>query len=125
MGDQSVALGNIPEVVSSGDAVILVLGNEGHGMRTNIVRRCDHLVSIQPVWGDADPAVSAPNGLTAITGSTHDSDDSGEIAAMEHAVDEDNDSDDGAVLDSLNVSVAGGILMHHLLAWLRVKEIGK
>ncbi len=60
---------------------ILVLGNEGHGIRTNILRRCDHLALIEK---------KSTNSRSEIT----------EI------------SDDG--VDSLNVSVTGGILLHHL-----------
>jgi len=52
---------------------ILVLGNEGHGIRTNVLRRCTHLVRI-PGEGASDEGV-----------------------------------------DSLNVSVTGGILLHHIL----------
>lgn len=48
---------------------ILVLGNEGHGMRVNIVKRCDQLVYLPGSGSD---------------------------------------------VDSLNVSVTGGILLHHL-----------
>ena len=51
---------------------ILILGNEGHGIRTNVLRRCTHLVKI--------------SGLG-----------------------------DTSVVDSLNVSVTGGILLHHIL----------
>jgi tRNA G18 (ribose-2'-O)-methylase SpoU len=50
------------------------LGNEGHGIRTNILKRCTQLVKI---------------GSNAV----------------------DND-----MVDSLNVSVTGGIILHHLLA---------
>lgn len=50
---------------------VLVLGNEGHGVRTNILKRCDHLVKI-------DSHVQ------------------------------------GSLVDSLNVSVCGGILLHQL-----------
>lgn len=54
---------------------ILVLGNEGHGVRTNILRRCTHLVKIAGMTG-------------------------GETESQ---------------VDSLNVSVTGGILLHHIL----------
>lgn len=57
---------------------ILVLGNEGSGIRTNILRRCTHLVRI--------------------SGGT-----------------------DTEAVDSLNVSVTGGILMHHLLSQKHAK----
>lgn len=58
---------------------ILVLGNEGHGIRTNVIRRCTHLVKIS-------------------------SSDSG------------SGGDGGGVVDSLNVSVTGGIMLHHILS---------
>jgi len=51
---------------------ILVLGNEGHGIRTNVLNRCDTTVKLEG-------------------GSESD-------------------------VDSLNVSVTGGILLHHILA---------
>ena len=63
---------------------ILVLGNEGHGLRTNIMRKCDVLLNIPQ-----NPATINNN---------------------------DSDSDDICLnFDSLNVSVAGGILMHSLV----------
>ena len=61
---------------------ILVLGNEGHGIRTNILRRCDHLVTISK---------SAPGSeMSPVAGA------------------------DG--VDSLNVSVTGGILLQHFIS---------
>lgn len=64
---------------------ILVLGNEGHGMRTNIVRRCTSLVRIsKPIATESD-----------------DGDETGEGGGVE--------------VDSLNVSVTGGIILNHLL----------
>lgn len=63
------------EVVPLSAPTILVLGNEGHGVRTNILRRCTHLVKIAGIaGGEGDSQV-----------------------------------------DSLNVSVTGGILLHHIL----------
>ena len=52
---------------------ILVLGNEGYGVRTNIMRRCDKLVKITGLGDDA-------------------------------------------AVDSLNVSVTGGILLYSILS---------
>ena len=52
---------------------IVVLGNEGHGVRTNILKRCTQLVNI-------------PGGF------------------------------DSSVVDSLNVSVTGGIILHHIIS---------
>ena len=57
---------------------ILVLGNEGHGVRTNVARACDLQVRIEG---------GPPTGATS----------AGDV-------------------DSLNVSVTGGILMHFLLS---------
>jgi len=62
---------------------LLVMGNEGRGLRTNVLRCCDTIVQIEGGRGGDSP----------------DGDDAG--------------GDD--VLDSLNVSVAGGILLHRLL----------
>jgi 21S rRNA (GM2251-2'-O)-methyltransferase len=58
---------------------ILVLGNEGYGLRTNILRRCDVLVHIPRLA--ADPSTDASS----------------------------------CSVDSLNVGVAGGIILQHLL----------
>lgn len=63
---------------------ILVLGNEGHGIRTNILRRCDVLVKI--------PSMISGGG------------------------DEGTSSSSSSDVDSLNVSVTGGILLHHILS---------
>lgn len=62
---------------------ILVLGNEGHGVRTNILKRCDALVKIRGRGVRADASVVSSN--------------------------------DGAMVDSLNVSVSGAILLHYIL----------
>ena len=64
---------------------ILVLGNEGHGVRTNILKRCDALVKIRGREGAAGEATPTKLG----TG--------------------------GSMVDSLNVSVSGAILMHYIL----------
>jgi tRNA G18 (ribose-2'-O)-methylase SpoU len=61
---------------------ILVLGNEGHGIRTNILRRSDQQVKI-PTYGEAKS----------------------------------ND------VDSLNVSVSGGIILHHILSMKAAKVV--
>ena len=64
---------------------ILVLGNEGHGMRKNVQMRCNKLVKL----GGAH------------TNSMYS--------------DSDGSSEGKENVDSLNVSVTGGILMHHIL----------
>jgi 21S rRNA (GM2251-2'-O)-methyltransferase len=58
---------------------IIVLGNEGHGIRQNVLKRCTHLVKI--------PGSSDSNDVTAIS--------------------------------SLNVSVCGGIILHHWMSGRR------
>ena len=64
---------------------ILVLGNEGHGMRKNIQMRCNKLIKLDGVYSNSINSDS-------------------------------NGSSEGAgTVDSLNVSVTGGILMHHIL----------
>jgi 21S rRNA (GM2251-2'-O)-methyltransferase len=75
LGDAAVSLEQLP----LRQPTVLVLGNEGHGIRTNILRRCTHLVKIP----------SAGAGAAA---------------------------GDGFGVDSLNVSVTGGIMLHHILA---------
>jgi len=70
LGETSMELDAVPLLRPT----ILVLGNEGHGVRTNILRRCTHLVKIAGMKSTGDSQV-----------------------------------------DSLNVSVTGGILLHHLL----------
>jgi 21S rRNA (GM2251-2'-O)-methyltransferase len=64
--------------------MILVLGNEGAGMRTNIARRCDVLVKI--------PQKPLQPSTRVVSEEIADS------------------------VDSLNVSVTGGIVLHHLLS---------
>ncbi|KAL3681377.1 hypothetical protein R1sor_024333 [Riccia sorocarpa] len=101
--------------VSHGVATILVLGNEGRGMRTMVKRSCDQLVSIVGNAGNVATRIDSVY--------DHFSEEDDEVE------DEDNDDADqeirsGAELDvgsgpmavdSLNVSVAAGILLHELI----------
>ena len=73
ISDRAVELPRVPTTKPT----ILVLGNEGHGIRTNILNRCDHLVKIPR--GNKSPSV-----LDRV--------------------------------DSLNVSVGGGIILYHMLS---------
>ena len=66
---------------------ILVLGNEGHGLRTMVERACDTLVNIE-------------NRMNTFSAS---SDEVG-----------DDSLEREAGIDSLNVAVSGGIVLHHL-----------
>jgi len=74
-----------PADLDAGAPTVLVLGSEGHGLRTNVLRACSGLVRI-------------PRGPAAAT--------EGAAAA----------AGDAELVDSLNVSVAGGILLWSLLA---------
>ena len=69
-----------PSELPSSVPTVLVLGSEGHGLRTNVLRACSSLVRI-------------PRGVSA--------------------------ADDAELVDSLNVSVAGGILLWTLLSGRR------
>lgn len=80
LGEKSVPLKELPLQKPT----LLVLGNEGHGIRTNILKRCDHLVKIDKGFGDQDLVLDVGDDV-------------------EESV------------DSLNVSVTGGIMMHYLL----------
>lgn len=65
---------------------IVVLGNEGHGIRTNILKRCDELVVLLPGTAAVESEGNCEIGIAV-----------------------------PAAVDSLNVSVAGGILLHDLM----------
>ena len=74
-----------PEALAPTSPTVLVLGSEGHGLRTNVLRACSTLVRI-------------PRGESAAS-----------------------TAGDALDVDSLNVSVAGGILLYSLLAARRAK----
>ena len=76
--EQSVA----PSALDPAQPTLLVLGSEGHGLRTNVRRACSELVAI-------------PRGAAGSA-----------VAEMDPG---------GDTVDSLNVSVAGGILLYSLL----------
>ena len=88
LGTESIAAGKL----KLDKPTLLVLGNEGRGLRTNVLRLCDTLVQIQG------------GGLGA--GAQGEADELELLGA---------DVDTEGELDSLNVSVAGGILLHQLL----------
>jgi 21S rRNA (GM2251-2'-O)-methyltransferase len=72
---------------------LLVLGSEGHGLRNLVARSCTEFVRIP--------------GMTMNDSTSNNNVDS------EH--DDDDETDSVAGVDSLNVSVTGGILLWHLL----------
>ena len=61
---------------------VLVLGSEGRGLRTSVLRECDAVVRVPR--GEATAAAAVP-------------------------------AEQLALVDSLNVGVAGGVLLHELL----------
>lgn len=79
MDDSAIGIHELPLM----SPTILVLGNEGHGIRTNVLRRCTSLVKI------ASGSGSEPKGD----------------------------------VDSLNVSVTGGILLHHIMQAKRLQVV--
>jgi 21S rRNA (GM2251-2'-O)-methyltransferase len=81
-------LQNLPAPSADGDnrPVLLVLGSEGHGLRTLVAKACTEFVRIPS---------------------------SGVDLVEEETTDEDGESEAG--VDSLNVSVTGGIMLWHLL----------
>ena len=106
-----------------------MLGNEGHGMRTNILRRCDHLITIGQQDGLGSTAgENAKAGAEAGADGKVDGDgDSGEAESPRMTLGEKASAAETADsdVDSLNVSVAGGIVMHHLLSWQRFTGLKK
>ena len=102
LGTQSVSLFDVPRTTPT----ILVLGNEGHGIRTNILRRCTHLVRI----GD-HTTVEVAEGSNDVSGEQEDVESNRIVDQGES--DELSQSD---AVDSLNVSVTGAIILHHFLS---------
>lgn len=80
----------LTELAAGPDAppTIVVLGNEGYGVRANVLRECEFLVE---VTGDG--------GGAAVEGSA------------------------ASTVDSLNVSVTGGVMLFHLLAGAKYAAI--
>ena len=87
--DDDSPLYNLQDIPSVDDdhPTLLVLGSEGHGLRTLVSKLCTEFVRI-------------PSG--------------DEMAASTEEQDDEEGEEDSAV-DSLNVSVTGGILLWHLL----------
>ena len=77
--------------VSVAKPSVVVVGNEGAGLRTNVRRACNRAVRIEGGGG----------GPTAGVG----------------------EGSDGDTVDSLNVSVAAGILLHSMLSSSRARRV--
>jgi 21S rRNA (GM2251-2'-O)-methyltransferase len=101
---RSYDLHDLPRMGEGDDdrPILLVLGSEGHGLRTLVARACTEFVRI-------------PSGMTMV---------GGQLSSATHGNDDDDGTDsvttttDGesqAGVDSLNVSVTGGIMLWHLL----------
>lgn len=80
INERSITLHELPAGANAPPTVV-VLGNEGYGVRPNVLRECEHLVEVE---GEGGGALAA--GAKAST------------------------------VDSLNVSVTGGVMLFHLLA---------
>lgn len=137
LSPKSVSLYEVPRSVPT----ILVLGNEGHGIRTNILRRCTHLVrlghsaSVDSVTDTEASSADPPSTLDAAT--VEEAEVAATEAPVEMEVKEERggrfaraikrpvrvhlelDSVEGGdeAVDSLNVSVTGAIILHHFLAF--------
>lgn len=113
------ALGSPSETVLAHEAklhgpTVLVLGNEGSGLRTLVRRECDELIAIPAAPPGSADAFGAEDGWDA-----DDETESTDAGVGARADDVDGDYGGGArggfAVDSLNVSVAGAILLHQLL----------
>mmetsp|Transcript_18080 Transcript_18080/g.30363 ORF Transcript_18080/g.30363 Transcript_18080/m.30363 type:complete len:439 (-) Transcript_18080:168-1484(-) len=116
LGSNAVSLADVPR----DKPTILVLGNEGHGIRTNVLRRCTHLVKAgaatvedMGVGLDEGGFEELPDGALKTSGEINVN--GAGVAATEGPSSVESIILDDAV-DSLNVSVTGGIILHHFLA---------
>ena len=86
--------------VKTGSPTIIVLGSEGRGLRTLVSRACTGFVRIPGGGGSV-------LGGSSSSSSIDDDDDKN---------DDDNENETRSGVDSLNVSVTGGILLWHFLS---------
>lgn len=106
-GSEIVPVRELPR----GLATILVLGGEGKGLRTNVKMACDHLVCIPGLCSESQPKPARRKGFNKKEGDAVDLD--GEDGKPVH--DLKSVGEDFIAVESLNVSVAAGILLHELL----------
>lgn len=64
LSPKSVSLYEVPRTVPT----VLVLGNEGHGIRTNVLRRCTHLVRLGHSASPSSAAVKRASERVCETG---------------------------------------------------------
>lgn len=95
------------QTLPPGLPTILVLGNEGRGLRTNVKRSCTDLVSI----GGAFSKPRVQSGAFQ-----EDSLETLEVGGGGGGAEVDESQAISGAVDSLNVSVAAGILLHELLS---------
>ena len=79
-GEQAIEMTRIGPLIAQKTPVVVVLGNEGSGLRTNVRNACTHFVKIASGTEAAQP---------------------------------------GSPVESLNVSVAGGIVLHYIISLIR------
>lgn len=98
--------------VNKNENVIVVLGNEGSGIRTNVLNRCDTIVYLSSITrslgSSAELNTNVESDIDMVVAGIDDKE-----VVVEDGADDDYDDDDA--VDSLNVSVAGGIILHHFL----------
>ena len=126
LSPKSISLYDVPRTAPT----ILVLGNEGHGIRTNILRRCTHLVRLGTTTTTTTTATSGA------TTSSQDAVSSGSAAGLESNMDNivtlngesnvggeeyaiEHGIEDSESVDSLNVSVTGAIILHHFMSQMK------
>lgn len=113
----SLASGSLPlHEVTVAKSTILVLGNEGHGVRTNVARACDVQVRIEngPFSSSSSSSTTTVGVPAAAAAAALEAQDGGVEGSA--GLDGEGGEGEGAMaVDSLNVSVTGGILMHFLL----------
>uniref|UniRef100_A0ACD5VJN9 Uncharacterized protein n=1 Tax=Avena sativa TaxID=4498 RepID=A0ACD5VJN9_AVESA len=111
--------------VSTGEPTILVLGSEGTGLRPLVERSCTHLVKIAGngdgfVVGEETDATDAGTGEVGDNYSGNQDTGEGENYSVNQDIGEfDNysgnqDMKSFLAVESLNVSVAAGVLLYHL-----------
>lgn len=112
LGARSISLFDVPRTVPT----VLVLGNEGHGIRTNILRRCTHLVRIGGGGNSGAASVSNEVAHESVDAVDSFSTESGGEELIGDLLSGGTAAGHEDAVDSLNVSVTGAIILHHFLS---------
>mmetsp|Transcript_28675 Transcript_28675/g.47759 ORF Transcript_28675/g.47759 Transcript_28675/m.47759 type:complete len:185 (-) Transcript_28675:937-1491(-) len=96
-------LQDLPVLGTDDRPVLLVLGSEGHGLRNLVAKACTEFVRI-------------PSGVVAATVANTNNDDDDDDDENDEDDEQDGKDSSEAGVDSLNVSVTGGIMLWHLLS---------